>query len=190
MPSYVPRSTERHIISSVSINIAILMQRPKGKKWLPHKEYLRRLPTKHAGTGLVVLNSKDEILLVKPIYRNYWKLPGGSIDRFESPRDACVREAREELRLSVGVLTLLGVSYNTHAKDHYEDLQFYFYGGRLRRVQIERLKARANEIGEFRFVARKNAGRIMRTGAHAMLTLWYRAIKARTPFYHERTFNE
>jgi len=166
------------------------MKRPTGKIWLRHTEYLCSLPTKHGGAGLVVLNGKGRILLVKPIYRNYWKLPGGSVDHFESPRDACVREAREELRLPVRKAEFLGVSYNTHVKHGHEDLQFYFYGGTVRKAQIDRMKARANEIEEYRFCTRRAAVKMLRRGSEGMLAMWFRAIAAGVPFYHERTYHD
>lgn len=34
---------------------------------------------------------------------NAWEFPGGKVEPHETPREACVREAREELGVSVGV---------------------------------------------------------------------------------------
>ena len=41
--------------------------------------------------------------MVKPVYRKGWSLPGGLIDRGESPADAVVREFMEELGLRIRV---------------------------------------------------------------------------------------
>jgi 8-oxo-dGTP pyrophosphatase MutT (NUDIX family) len=39
----------------------------------------------------------ERILLVRKTYGNRWDIPGGYVDRGESPAAACVRELREEL---------------------------------------------------------------------------------------------
>lgn len=39
----------------------------------------------------------DRVLLVRKTYGNKWDIPGGYVDRGESPAAACEREVREEL---------------------------------------------------------------------------------------------
>ncbi len=39
---------------------------------------------------------KDTILVVKPSYLDYWLPPGGGVEAGESPKEACIREIREE----------------------------------------------------------------------------------------------
>ncbi|MEC3976234.1 NUDIX hydrolase [Amycolatopsis sp. H20-H5] len=41
----------------------------------------------------------DRVLLVRKTYGNRWDIPGGYVDRGESPAAACQREIREELGL-------------------------------------------------------------------------------------------
>lgn len=41
----------------------------------------------------------DRVLLVRKTYGNRWDIPGGYVDRGESPAAACQREIREELSL-------------------------------------------------------------------------------------------
>lgn len=43
--------------------------------------------------------SGDRVLLVRKTYGNRWDIPGGYVDRGESPAAACQRELREELQL-------------------------------------------------------------------------------------------
>ncbi|SRR5712691_5712466 len=43
--------------------------------------------------------SGNRVLLVRKTYGNQWDIPGGYVDRGESPSAACEREIREELGL-------------------------------------------------------------------------------------------
>lgn len=49
----------------------------------------------------------DRVLLVRKTYGNRWDIPGGYVDRGESPAAACQREIREELGLDRTPLRLL-----------------------------------------------------------------------------------
>lgn len=66
----------------------------------------RTRPRFTAGVIGVVQNEKDEVLLVEHVFHvpDAWGLPGGWIERRESPLDALKRELREELGLQVEVL--------------------------------------------------------------------------------------
>ena len=54
---------------------------------------------------LVLMNTKNEILLLHRlntgIYDGYWGLPAGKVDVGESPQQAMIREAREELNITI-----------------------------------------------------------------------------------------
>jgi 8-oxo-dGTP pyrophosphatase MutT (NUDIX family) len=62
-------------------------------------------PRFSVGAVGVVFNDADQVLLVEHIFHPYapWGLPGGWVERGENPRDAVVRELREELELEVEV---------------------------------------------------------------------------------------
>jgi 8-oxo-dGTP diphosphatase len=51
--------------------------------------------------ALVALWHEGKILLIRNSYVDYFSLPGGYVRRGEQPRDAAVRELREEVSLSV-----------------------------------------------------------------------------------------
>jgi ADP-ribose pyrophosphatase YjhB (NUDIX family) len=57
-------------------------------------------------SGALFVDS-DKILLVRKTYGNLWDIPGGYVDRGESPATACERELREELGLDRAVKRLL-----------------------------------------------------------------------------------
>ena len=58
------------------------------------------------GAVVVILNAKDEVLLLKRAPGDYWctgmwGYPGGKIDPGETPEEAAVRETKEEANLDV-----------------------------------------------------------------------------------------
>lgn len=58
-------------------------------------QYYKGLPKKRMGVGALFLNDKNEILIVKPSYKDHWSVPGGVVDENESPRQACIREVKK-----------------------------------------------------------------------------------------------
>ncbi len=65
------------------------------------------LPKKRMAAGALFLNEEEKILIVKPTYRPDWLLPGGSVEKEESPREACIQEIQEELCLEIVLERLL-----------------------------------------------------------------------------------
>ena len=104
------------------------------------------------GAGVLIFNEYDEILLLKPNYKDYWSIPGGTVDENESPRQCCLREIKEEIGLELSEITFLCVDYKSEQKEKPESLQFIFYGDVLKSDQIEKIKIQEDEIDEFRFV--------------------------------------
>lgn len=58
-------------------------------------------PTWSAGAAAVIVRDDGRWLMVRPVYRKGWALPGGFIDRRELPTEAIHRELREELGIEV-----------------------------------------------------------------------------------------
>ncbi len=56
------------------------------------------------GTIPFVFRSDGRVLLVRHSYKHGWATPGGFVNRNESPPDAAVREAREEVDLGVRIV--------------------------------------------------------------------------------------
>lgn len=65
-----------------------------------------RFATPRLAAGALFVD-RDRILLVHKTYGNSWDIPGGYVDRGESPASACEREIREEIGLERIVRRLL-----------------------------------------------------------------------------------
>jgi ADP-ribose pyrophosphatase YjhB (NUDIX family) len=56
---------------------------------------------KRVSADILLRDDHGRILLVDPVYKPDWDLPGGMAEANESPTDAVRRELREELGLNV-----------------------------------------------------------------------------------------
>lgn len=122
-------------------------------KYLPYGEFLRSLPRKRMAAGALIRNKQGWILLVKPVYKGGWSLPGGVVEADESPKTACIREIQEELGLSQPIGRMLVVDYNTPHGEKTESLMFIFDGGVLTEEMISQIQLQAEELEAFDFFA-------------------------------------
>lgn len=60
---------------------------------------------------------EGQVLLVHPTYKDTWDLPGGYVERGESPAAACRREVREELGIDRAPLRLAAVDWAPHERE-------------------------------------------------------------------------
>ena len=80
-------------------------------------KYYKNLPKKRMGAGALILNQNDEILIVKPSYKDHWSVPGGVVEENESPRVACIRETKEEIGIDLKNIKFLCVDYNSNKNE-------------------------------------------------------------------------
>ena len=69
---------------------------------------------------VMILNSQDQVLLAKVsrgFFSGCWTLPGGFVDYGEHPREAAVREAMEELGISIVIDDPKGENGEPHGAD-------------------------------------------------------------------------
>ena len=115
------------------------------------RAFYESLPAKRMGAGCLFFNPEGQVLLVKPTYKPTWEIPGGVVERNESPRECCLREVREELGLERPVGDLLVVDYNSESSERTESLMFIFHGGVLSAAEIQSIQLNRDELSEFRF---------------------------------------
>jgi 8-oxo-dGTP pyrophosphatase MutT (NUDIX family) len=97
---------------------------------------------------------QGRVLLLRTSYRAGWTMPGGAIKRGESPVDAAVREAAEEIGLQLTAADLRPAGVVEHSPDHRRDQVHLF------EVQLERwpdIRIDNREIVEARFVTLADA---------------------------------
>lgn len=112
-------------------------------------------------SGVIFFNEAGKVLVVKPSYKDYWSVPGGVIEKNESPRDAALREVREEIGLELENMQFVCLDYMSSQESGYstkdENIQFIFYGGVLEADDIEKIKLAEEEISEYRFVSKEES---------------------------------
>lgn len=120
------------------------------REHLPTPDLDAMQPAKPSASGAVLTDADGRILVVRPTYRNTWGIPGGGVDGQESPREACVREIREELGLDLEPGPLL--AYEHRLKSGVDSHRFLFDGPMLSPAQIAAIRLPADELSEYRFV--------------------------------------
>lgn len=159
------------------------MSKPGDKDWLPHDEYLRRIPKKRISAGVVFLNSRYEVLMVKRSYKQGWVIPGGAINQYESPLEGCVRETREEIGLAIPPPEFIGVVHVPRPQDGDDVVHFFFYGGIL--DNNIRLTLQAEELETYRFIPVAEIGQYAVEQFAQRFNSLLKAIKDKRPIYFQ-----
>ena len=103
-------------------------------------------------------DEQGRVLIVDPVYKPLWDLPGGAVEADESPHAACRREVAEELGLDRPpgrVLALDWVSARTFGPDQTmlpDGLNIVYNGGVLSSAEIEEIVLVDGELAAFEFV--------------------------------------
>lgn len=118
----------------------------------PSTEYYKSIPKKRMAAGVLIFNTENKILLVKPSYKEHWSIPGGVTDSNESPRQTAMRETKEEIDIDLKLCQFLCVDYISPKDKVDENLQFIFYGGILNKEEIRKIKIDKDEINDYKFV--------------------------------------
>lgn len=147
--------------------------------------YYDTLPTKRMAAGALFLNEEGHLLIVKPTYKDYWLIPGGTIEEDESPRAACIREVKEEINLDISLERLLCVDYMSKESAKSECIQFAFYGGMLTLKQIQDIHLPAEELSTYQFLPIEEALSMLSPGLVKRIPICLRMLKENTVAYLE-----
>jgi 8-oxo-dGTP pyrophosphatase MutT (NUDIX family) len=143
------------------------------------------IPGRRMGAGALIFNGQDEILIVKPDYRDYWEIPGGIVEQNESPFSACAREIHEELNLALQPGRLLCLEYRNQEERSSENLHFVFFGGVLSEKQIAEIKLPKAELAEYEFLPSEKAGHKLHPNVHRRVVAALKALKGQGAVYFE-----
>lgn len=109
-----------------------------------------KFATPRVASGVLFRDAVGRVLLVKPTYKDGWEIPGGYVEKGESPRAAAVREIAEELGADIDVTELLVSDWAPHPAEG-DKLLFIFRGGTLDQADVDRFRLEPTEISEVRF---------------------------------------
>jgi 8-oxo-dGTP diphosphatase len=116
-------------------------------------DFLKKLPKIRMASGILLFNSKNELLILKPTYKSGWIIPGGVCEECESPLQTLKREMMEEINIEVKADRCLAMDHKLKLLDDYQDesLQFVFIG-KIKKKQIESIRVDQEEINDFKFL--------------------------------------
>lgn len=124
---------------------------------MDRKTYQQTLPKKRISAGCLFFDKKQRLLIVNPTYKDSWEIPGGTVERNESPRHAVIREIAEELGLDCPPVRLLCVDYSSESDKRTESLQFIFLGPVLTADLIAAIQLPVEELSEYRLLEPQKA---------------------------------
>ena len=100
--------------------------------------------------GVVFFDPGGRVLVVKPTYKDSWDVPGGYVNDGETPREAAIREVKEELDLAVGVHSTLVIDWAPHPSEG-DKVLFLFDGGVLDGDARGQISLDPDELSKFAF---------------------------------------
>lgn len=115
------------------------------------KTYLQSLSKKRMSAGGLIFDTGNRLLLVKPSYKKEWLIPGGVIEKHESPRSAADREVMEEIGIPLCAKALLCVDYKIVESEDDEALSFIFDYGIIDQERVTGIRIDGEEIIDFAF---------------------------------------
>ena len=104
-----------------------------------------KFATPRVAAGVLFRDADGRVLLVKPSYKAGWEIPGGYVEKSESPLAAAVREVREELGVDLDVAELLVMDWAPHPAEG-DKLLVIFRGGTLTADDVTSFTLHEGEI--------------------------------------------
>ncbi|MER7468160.1 NUDIX hydrolase [Streptomyces sp. NPDC097981] len=128
-----------------------------------------------ASAAAIIRDEQGRVLIVNPVYKERWNLPGGHLEEGELPTAAARREVREEIGLELEIGDLLVTAWVTRAEGSH--VFYVFDGPELSPEQQRAITLQESEIGEIRFCLPEDISPSM--VPPFALAIWRRALAAR-----------
>ncbi|WP_331751053.1 NUDIX hydrolase (plasmid) [Streptomyces globisporus] len=100
--------------------------------------------------GAVIRDEQGRVLIVDPVYKPHWNLPGGRAEENEDPRETCRREVLEELNLALDIGPLL-VHATIPLSEGPQHDYYIFDGGVVPAGRLKDIRLQEDELRAFRF---------------------------------------
>ncbi len=101
-------------------------------------------------SGALFFDDQGRVMMLEPTYKDYLEIPGGYVETGESPRQACIREVREELGIEPVIGSLLAVDWAPSPVEG-DKVLYIFDGGVLPEGMQGQIRLQASEIKGFAF---------------------------------------
>ena len=138
-----------------------------GSEALPPDQYVASLARKRMAATAFFRDEEGRVLVVNPVYKSAWDLPGGAAEADESPHAACRREVVEELGLDRPPGRVLAVDWvpaRTIGPDQTplpDGVIIVYDGGILSPAEVKDIVLSDGELAGFEFVTTvEAAGRV------------------------------
>jgi 8-oxo-dGTP diphosphatase len=132
-----------------------------GHPVLPPDQYVASLARKRMAATAFFRDEQGRVLLVNPVYKKTWDLPGGAVETEESPHAACRREVAEELGLDRPPGRVLAVDWVPSRPERPEGLIVVYDGGVLSEAEVKEIVLADGELAGFAFVARDDVASLV-----------------------------
>ncbi|MEU6927660.1 NUDIX hydrolase [Streptomyces sp. NPDC046374] len=117
---------------------------------MSENEHEAKMARPRMAAGALFFDESDRVLLVEPSYKDYRDIPGGYVEKGESPRQACVREVQEELGIAPHIGRLLAVDWAPNQGEG-DKVLYLFDGGRLSVEHREQIALQGDELRGYDF---------------------------------------
>jgi 8-oxo-dGTP diphosphatase len=111
------------------------------------------LPRIPASSGALIFDEAGRLLIANPTYKAHWTIPGGIMEADgETPWEACRREVREEVGLTVEDGHLTAVDFLRPGPGKPGGMRFLFDCGALPDAVLDTITLQLDELSEHRLV--------------------------------------
>ncbi|MFF4285993.1 NUDIX domain-containing protein [Streptomyces sp. NPDC001633] len=113
-------------------------------------EHEAKMARPRMASGALFFDDQGRVMMLEPTYKDYREIPGGYVETGESPRQACIREVREELGIEPEIGRLLAVDWAPSPSEG-DKVLYIFDGGVLTPELQGQIRLQSSEIGSYDF---------------------------------------
>jgi 8-oxo-dGTP pyrophosphatase MutT (NUDIX family) len=118
-----------------------------------NEHWLHAMHARPSSAVIILEDEQQKALIVKANYKAHWTFPGGMIDAGETPKQAAIREVKEEVGLTIAAEdTQFGWMAARHS--HVADTYQFIFKATLSDGQTDEIVLQASEIDDWRLVSK------------------------------------